>query len=176
MEQEGRLLDHVDLADIHGQDRFNFRHATIPREVSKELLDGAFRRDYQINGPSLFRMLRTMRNGYRRYHDDPDPRVRARMARVADRLRGGFGASLWAMERYLRRSNPAVSDRIRSLRLAVGRDLGLRARLTHALLGPLLLWTSRREARRFPRGRPMEPRTFVERHNWRGTAPLESVQ
>jgi radical SAM superfamily enzyme YgiQ (UPF0313 family) len=176
MEAEGRLLQNVDLADIHGQDRFNFRHAAIPREASKDLLDGAFRRDYQRNGPSLFRMLRTMRNGYRRYHDDPDPRVRARMARVADRLRGGFGASLWAMERYLRRSNPPVSERIRSLRLEVGRELGLRARVTHALLGPLLLFTSRREARRFPRGRPMEPRTFVERHNWRGMTPLDSVQ
>ncbi len=176
MEAEGRLLDDVDLADIHGQDRFNFRHARIPREASKELLDGAFRRDYQTNGPSLYRMLRTMLTGYRRYRDDPDPRVRARMARVAERLGGGFGASLWAMERFLRQPNPPISGRIRALRLEVGRELGLRARLIHGLLGPVLLWSSRREARRFPKGRPLEPRTFVERRNWQEQVALESAQ
>jgi hypothetical protein len=30
-------------------------------------------------------------------------------------------------------------------------------------LGPILLWSARREARRFPRGRALEPQTFVAR-------------
>src|SRR3974377_2344551 len=54
MKQEGRLLD-VDLADIHGQDRFNFRHAAISREESKRLLDWAFLRDFDKNAPTLYR-------------------------------------------------------------------------------------------------------------------------
>jgi len=32
--------------------------------------------------------------------------------------------------------------------------------------GPLLLWSARREARRFPLGRPLEPPTFLDRRNW----------
>ena len=63
MSDEGRLLPEVDLADIHGQHKFNFRHSAISRDASKQLLDGAFRRDYESNGPSLFRMART--NGFR---------------------------------------------------------------------------------------------------------------
>jgi hypothetical protein len=61
--RDGRLLDEVDLADIHGQYKFNFRHAAISRDDSKRLLDAAFRRDYERNGPSLYRMMRTMLHG-----------------------------------------------------------------------------------------------------------------
>ena len=35
MTEQGRMLDGVNLADIHGQDRFNFEHAAISREQSK---------------------------------------------------------------------------------------------------------------------------------------------
>jgi radical SAM superfamily enzyme YgiQ (UPF0313 family) len=166
MLEQGRMLPDTDLADIHGQHKFNFEHAAIPRDASKPFLDGAFRRDYAQNGPSLFRMARTMMKGWRRYRDDADPRVRARVAREAEKLRGGFGAALWTMEKYLRGSHPEVSERIRSLRLEVGRELGWRARLAQQSLGRVLLWTSRRETRRFPGGRRLEPRTFVDRHNW----------
>jgi hypothetical protein len=166
MAEQGRLLPDVDLADIHGQHKFNFRHAAISRDASKHLIDGAFRRDYETNGPSLFRMARTMLQGWRRYHADPDPRVRANAAKAAGHLRNGYGATLWAMEKYLRTSNPEVSDRIRSLRLEVRQEFGGLSGVVQNLLGRVLLWTSRREARRFPRGRPIEPRTFVERRNW----------
>jgi radical SAM superfamily enzyme YgiQ (UPF0313 family) len=53
MRQQGRLLD-VDLADIHGQDKFNFEHAAISREDSNRFLELAFRRDFERNGPSLY--------------------------------------------------------------------------------------------------------------------------
>src|ERR1700756_4197451 len=42
MSEQGRLLRDADLADIQGQDRFNFEHAAIPREESKRFLDLAF--------------------------------------------------------------------------------------------------------------------------------------
>jgi len=52
MQEQGRMLEGVDLADIHGQDRFNFKHAAISREDSKRFLDWAFRRDFERNGPA----------------------------------------------------------------------------------------------------------------------------
>jgi radical SAM superfamily enzyme YgiQ (UPF0313 family) len=160
---EGRLLDDVDFADIHGQFKFNFRHSAISRDESKTLLDLAFRRDFERNGPSLYRLMRTMLHRWRLYRSDADPRVRARVTVAAGQLRAGYGAALWAMERYLRGSNAAVSDRIRSLRLEIEREFGVVTRAATHTLGPALLWTSRREARRHPRGRRLEPRTFVER-------------
>jgi len=166
MRSEGRMLPDVDYADIHGQDKFNFTHPSIGRDESKAWLDFAFEHDYRVNGPSLYRMMRTMLVRWRRYGADPDARVRARVARDAAKLRNGYGAALWAMERYLRKSNREVSDRIRALRRDIERELGGIAPAIDRLAGPPLLWAARREASRFPLGRPLEPRTFVDRRNW----------
>jgi hypothetical protein len=167
MAAEGRLLDEVDLADSHGQFKFNFRHAAISRDESKALLDRAFRLDFERNGPSLYRLMRTMRDRWLRYRDDPDERVRSRARVAAAQLRAGYGAGLWAMERYLRASNPALSDRIRTLRAETEREFGALTAVLNRAMGTALLWTARRDARRYPRGRALEPRTFLER---RGSA------
>ena len=92
MEEQGRLLD-VDLADIHGQDAFNFQHAAISREESREFLGWAFRRDFERNGPSLFRICRTTFEGWKRYKNHPDLRVRERFHREARLLRHAYAAS-----------------------------------------------------------------------------------
>jgi hypothetical protein len=166
MQAEGRMLAGVDLADIHGQYKFNFKHPHIDRDDSKSWLDWAFQRDFDVNGPSLFRMMRTMFRGWTRYRDDEDPRIRARFAEEAGKLRHGYGAALWAMERYLHSSNARVSDRIRDLRRQVERDLGGLTPVIDRVIGPVLLRSARREAAGYPLGRPLEPMTFVTRRNW----------
>jgi hypothetical protein len=160
------LIDDVDLADIHGQDHFNFEHAAISREQSKPLLDWAFRRDYERNGPSIFRLARTMMEGWRRYRNDPDPRVRERARDYGRDLRRGYGAALYAMEKYLRTSNAEISAKIRELRKQMERELGGVTRWVDHAVGPVLLWAARRDARKYPRGRTIEPVTFFERRNW----------
>jgi radical SAM superfamily enzyme YgiQ (UPF0313 family) len=165
VEAQGRLLD-VDLADIHGQWKFNFQHEAIGRDDSKTLLDWAFDLDYERNGPSLFRLMRTMFDGWKRYRNDPDPLVRARAWLEAKQLRTSYGAALWAMEKYLRDTNRQVSERIRELRKDVERELGVVSRLVNHVAGPVALWASRRDHRRFPEGRRLEPRMFVDRRNW----------
>jgi len=166
MAQQGRLLDGVDLADIHGQYKFNFRHSAIPREDSKEFLDWAFRRDFECNGPSLYRMCETMFQGWRRYRDYPDPRVRERFGRQMKKLSGAYNAALWVMEREFRKVNQGVSERIHELRREIEKEFPVIARLTAASLGPILLWSTRREANRLASGRTYEPPTFLERRNW----------
>jgi hypothetical protein len=166
MAAQGRMLDHVPLADIHGQYKLNFRHPHIARDDSKSWLDWAFARDFEVNGPSLYRIMRTMFEGVRRYGRDGDARVRTRISNEATKLRQGYGAALWAMERYFRHSNAAVSARIGSLRRELERELGGLSRVINHTVGPVLLWSARREALAYPEGRPLEPRTFVERRNW----------
>ena len=166
MTEQGRMLSGVDLADIHGQDRFNFEHAAISREESKRLLDWAFRRDFERNGPSIYRIVRTTFEGWRRYKNDPDPRVRARFAWEARALRDGYSAALWAMEKHLKGANEAVAGRIRALRKELGREFGLVSRVVAQAVGPVLLWSARREERRLAAGVSYEPATIVERRNW----------
>jgi radical SAM superfamily enzyme YgiQ (UPF0313 family) len=169
MKEQGRMLDFVDLADIHGQYKFNFQHAAISREDSKRFLDWAFLHDFESNGPSLYRMCQTMLQGWRRYRDYPDPRVRERFAREMQKLRTGYSAALWAMEHQFRSVNCSVSEKMKALRKDVESESGIVARLSSRALGPLLLWTTRREERRLAKGKTYEPPTFLERTNWAST-------
>jgi len=169
MKEQGRMLDFVDLADIHGQFKFNFQHAAISREDSKRFLDWAFLHDFESNGPSLYRMCQTMLQGWRRYRDYPDPRVRERFAREMQKLRTGYSAALWAMEHQFRSVNRTVSEKMKALRKDVESESGIFARLSSRALGPLLLWTTRREERRLAKGKTYEPPTFLERTNWAST-------
>ncbi len=166
MADQGRLLKGVGLADIHGQYKFNFRHAAISRDDSKRFLDWAFRRDFECNGPSLYRMCQTMLQGWQRHKDDPDPRVRERVARQMKKLSGAYNAALWVMEREFKKVNRSVSERIHKLRREVEVEFPVIARLTAASLGPILLWSTRREEKRLASGRTYEPPTFIERRNW----------
>jgi radical SAM superfamily enzyme YgiQ (UPF0313 family) len=175
MQEQGRMLEGVDLADIHGQGQFNFQHAAISRQDSKRFLDWAFRRDFERNGPSIYRICRTTLEGWLRYKNDPDPRVRARFAREARSLRDGYAAALWAMERHLATTNAAVSEKIRALREEVGREFGLFSRVLGRALGPVMLWSARREERRLANGQTYEPTTIIERRNWTWSPPLLSV-
>ena len=166
MAEQGRLLTDVDFADIHGQYKFNFKHGAISRDDSKRFLDWAFWRDFERNGPSLYRMCQTMLQGWQRYKDYPDPRVRQRFAREVKKLSSAYNAALWVMEREFKKVNRGVSDQIHKLRRDVEKEFPVIARLTASSLGPILLWSARREENRLAAGRTYEPPTLIERRNW----------
>ncbi len=168
MAEEGRMLRDVDYADVHGQFKFNFKHAAISRDDSKRYLDWAFWRDFEVNGPSLYRIARTLLTGWKRYKDWPDARVRERFASEMHRLAGVYSSALWAMERQFKKVDRDVSQKIRALRHEFKQESGVAARMLPTLLGPVLLWTTRREERRLARGKTYEPPTILERTNWAG--------
>jgi radical SAM superfamily enzyme YgiQ (UPF0313 family) len=170
MAEQGRLLTDIDPADIHGQFKFNFRHAAISRDDSKRFLDWAFWRDFERNGPSLYRMCQTMLQGWQRYKDYPDSRVRERFAREMKKLSSSYNAALWVMEREFRKVNQDVSEQIHKLRRAVEKESPVIARLAAIFAGPVLLWTTRREEKRLAAGQTYEPPTFTERSNWVSTS------
>lgn len=169
MAEQGRLLDDVDLADIHGQDALTFRHAAISREQSKKFLDRAFRWDFERNGPSLFRICRTTFQGWMRYKDHPDLRVRERFRRETRLLRHAYAAMLWAMEHRLNKANLNVALQIRELRKEMEQEFGFIAIAASRILGPLLWWTSRREDKRLHAGHHYEPGTIIGRRHWLDT-------
>jgi radical SAM superfamily enzyme YgiQ (UPF0313 family) len=164
--QQGTLLEDVDLADIHGQYQFNFSHPHISREQSEEFLLQAFRRDFEVNGPSVMRIMRTTLQGWRRHKDHPERRIRERFRQEAGSLSFVFPGALWAMERYFRGSNPALTSRIQNLRDALVREFGLKARLGRRILGPAVHLLIRREERRLSQGWTYQPAMFLERRNW----------
>jgi radical SAM superfamily enzyme YgiQ (UPF0313 family) len=168
MSEEGRMLRDVDYADVHGQFKFNFKHAAISRDDSKRFLDWAFWRDFEVHGPSLYRISRTLLAGWKRYKDWPDPRVRELFTRTREmhKLNGVYSSALWAMERQFRKVDVKVSDQIGALCEEFKRESGVVSRLMPAVLGPILWWSTRREEKRLARGKTYEPPTILERRNW----------
>jgi hypothetical protein len=151
---------------VHGQFKFNFRHSSISRDDSKRFLDWAFWRDFERNGPSLYRMCRTIFAGWKRYRKYPDVRVRERFAREMKKVSTAYSAALWAMERDFRKVNREVSSQIHCLRHDIEKEFPVIARATSWLLGPVLLWSARREDRRLAAGHTYEPPTIIERTHW----------
>jgi hypothetical protein len=166
MTEEGRMID-VDIADIHGQWKFNWKHPHISHDDSKKFLDLAFWRDFEVNGPSLFRIVKTTLEGWKRYRNHPDSRVRARFERDATALRTAYSAVLWAMEKHLKAKGIAFAERVHALRADVRRECGSFVSGASSWgLGPMMLWSARREEKRLARGVTYEPRTIIERTNW----------
>jgi radical SAM superfamily enzyme YgiQ (UPF0313 family) len=167
MTEQGRMLN-VDLADIHGQWKFNFKHEAISREQSKKFLDWAFSRDFERNGPSLYRICQTTLQGWKRYKYHPDPRVRERFRWEARNLKQTYGATLWAMEHRLKKTNAQVSAKVHELRRDIEKEFGSLTTWITRGFGPVLLWLNRREERRLAKGKVYEPPTIIERRNWAG--------
>lgn len=73
---------------------------------------------------------------------------------------------LWAMERHLCQSNETVRRQIRILRQDLATEFGAASSPAVGLLGPILLWSSRREETRLTDAVAYEPKTVEEHRNW----------
>ncbi|HOG16815.1 MAG: B12 binding domain protein [Syntrophaceae bacterium PtaU1.Bin231] len=162
--REGNLLTHAEfpLADTHGQYRFNYRHRHIPRGLEEQLLAGAFRRDFDVNGPSLFRIIRTQLHGWSAFKDHPDRRIRERFRREAKSLRTGYAAAVWAMKKWYR--DQPLSEEMDDLLRDLYRQFGWVTRLSAPLVGRFLYRMLKKEEKRLAEGWTLEPGSFCEKN------------
>ena len=182
---KGTLLaeEECEAADTHGQLRFNFRHPSIRDGQETEFLLRAFQRDFEVNGPSVVRIARTLLRGWQRHKHHPEKRVRDRFARECAGLSTVYAGAVWAAEKHLRH-DAKLGDRLRALRRELDREFGWRSRAAAGLLGPVLLTALSLEERRLRRGWTYEPTTFYEINAaaaslrdplWRKAAPCQWV-
>ncbi len=159
----GRLLDSEECPDCdsHGQFRFNFRHPHFRDGEEGHFLLEAFRTDFEVNGPSITRVVRTLLQGWKRYRDHPDSRIRERFVWEVRDLAASYAGALWAA-RWRFRSNPAVSEKISGVLRDLYREFGLKARLAGPIVGRYLRFTLQREERRLRAGWTYEQPTFRE--------------
>ena len=168
----GTLLDPSECseADAHGQFKFNFRHPHIKNGQETEFLLRAFHRDFAVNGPSVIRVARTILQGWQRYKNHPDRRIRNRYAREARNLPVTYAGALWATRNWFR-SDPVLSAKISRILTDIHHEFGLKSRLVAPLLGRYLRFTLGREDRRLRRGWTYEPPTFYETNQMAGIVP-----
>jgi len=159
----GLLLDSADCpeADCHGQLRFNYRHPHIRNGQETEFLLRAFHRDFDVNGPSIVRIARTVLRGWKRYKTHLDRRVRERFAWEARDLAVNYAGALWAARKWFR-SNPALAKSISATLKDIYREFGIKSRLAAPIVGRYLRHMARREERRLRQGWTYEPPCFCE--------------
>lgn len=164
--EQGRLLDESECAlpEIHGQHRFNFRHPHIRDGQETEYLLRAFQRDFEVNGPSIVRMVRTMLNGWQRHRNHPSERVRRRFAWEARSIAREHIALVSAAARHYRQ-HPTLGPKFETLRKDIIREFGPLTRLISAVGGLYASFKLKREAKRLANGQTWEPPTYYE-HNF----------
>ena len=130
----------------------------------------AFLRDFELNGPSVARVVRTTLAGWKRYQNHPDQRIRRRFARESSDLPTTYTPVIWAMRQYYRKA-PVMRAKMSLLLEELHRQFGLKSRLAAALGGPYVLWKARQEEARLARGWTHEPPTFYDRNEAAISAP-----
>lgn len=165
LKQQGRLLpeDQFQLADSHGQFRFNHRHPHIPAGAEEKILLHAFSEDLKINGPSLARLISTILKGWRHYQDHPDARIRNRFANDVKPLRNLYAGAVWAMKKWYRR-DALQQRRLTELLEDIYTTLGLQPRLVAPLVGRYIYRVMKKEQKRLAAGWTLEPKTFLEKN------------
>src|SRR5690606_8327491 len=133
----------------------------IKNGAETEMLLRAFNRDFEVNGPSLLRIVRTTLNGWQRYRDHADARVRERFRWESHELPTTWAAvTAGALRSY--RKDPAMRAKIKALLGDLYKTFGLKSRLVGALGGRWVLHNLKAEAARLKSGRTWEPPTFFE--------------
>ena len=163
LERKGLLLgeDEMETADIHGQWRFNYRHPHIGAGQETGFLLRAFQRDFDINGPSVIRMMRTLMNGWMKYKDHPEPRIRERFTIEVGTMPTLCAGAIWATRRWFK-SNPTFVRWMTDLLENIYHEFGIRSRLAAPVLGRIVFYLLLKEEKRLSANHTYEPPTFYE--------------
>ena len=175
-EANGTLLGNTEFSvgDFHGQLAFNFRHRSITKGEEGELLLRAFQRDFEVNGPSVVRIVRTLLQGWKRYKDHANSRIRARFEHEASNLPVNYAGALWAARQHYR-DDPHRFQLVSGIHDELCAEFGDVARTAGPIVGRRLYRALQREEQRLQQGWTYEPPTFYETNSVYGPDEAERV-
>ena len=165
LKDKGSLLppEQFKVSDSHGQFRFNHRHPHIPAGDEEQYLINAFGQDFQKNGPSLFRLIRTILKGWQRYQSHRDPRIRTRYQTDVKPLRSMHAGAVWAMRKWYR-DDTVLCQKLDDLLHDIYATFGLQPRIIAPVAGRYIYWAMKKEEKRLAAGWTLEPNTFFEKN------------
>jgi hypothetical protein len=167
MAEQGRLLDDVDLADIHGQDRFNFRMPPFRASSRKHVPRLGFPLGLRAQRPESLPHLPHHVPGLDALQEPSGPaRPRAAFAARPLTLRHAYAAVLWAMERRLKDVNPAMVPQIRALRQESSGSSDSSPLLPAGFSARYSGGPAYAKIAAWPRAISHEPPTIIGRRNW----------
>ena len=130
-------------------------------EQETEFLLRAFRRDFEVNGPSVVRIVRTVLRGWKRYKNHPNPRIRERFAYEASNLPARYAGVLWAAREYFR-GDPHRYRLISDVLDELHDEFGPRSQRAATITGRRLYRELMQEEARLASGWTYEPPCYYE--------------
>jgi radical SAM superfamily enzyme YgiQ (UPF0313 family) len=85
-ERQGKVLKKIPYKSQHGQGKIWFQHDHFSRDEAEDFLRLAFEIDYNRNGASMLRAIKTALKGYIYCRNHPDERIRERSEGIRKRL------------------------------------------------------------------------------------------
>ncbi|MFC1821612.1 B12-binding domain-containing radical SAM protein [Thermodesulfobacteriota bacterium] len=86
-EKQRKVIKNIPYESQHGQGKIWFHHDHFSRDESEDFLRLAFEIDYNRNGASLLRVIKTTFKGYLYFRNHPDERIRRRSKDYEKRLK-----------------------------------------------------------------------------------------
>jgi hypothetical protein len=108
-------------------------------------------------------MIRTTLDGWRRYKNHLEKRIRDRYAWEVRLISGSYAGLVWAARKWFRRQGLDV-EKISSTLDAIHREFGIKSKLASSLMGPFIYRTLEREQQRLANGWTYEPTTIYEKN------------
>jgi radical SAM superfamily enzyme YgiQ (UPF0313 family) len=162
--REGNLFpeSRFPFADAHGQYRFNYKHPHFENGEEENYLLGAFRRDFEANGPSLLRLIRVLLNSWQK-HKFHSRRVGERILWETAPLRSSYAGAVWAMKKYYLH-NPRLQEISGRLLADLYDAFGWRTRLVAPLIGRHVHRHLKKEEAKLAAGLTYEPGSFCDKN------------
>lgn len=151
----------LQLCDTHGQYRFNYKHPHIKAGQETEFLRRAFKRDFEVNGPSIIRLARTLLKAWKKYKNHPDPRIRRRYQWEVRDMPVIHAGVLWAARRWYR-NDPRTTAMLKEMQAELYAEFGIKSRIAAPLAGMYIHRKMKAEQKRLNAGWTYEPPTFYE--------------
>lgn len=149
------------VSDIHGQHMLNYRHPNMSDEQAGAFLLRAFDRDFEVNGPSTTRLVKTRLLGLKRYRNHPDERIRRRFEVETRGMATTYSALVGGARLYYR-ENASLRAEMTDMLKDLGREFGWTSRFFGRIGAYWVLRKIRLEEKRLASGWTYEPPTFYE--------------
>lgn len=72
LQKKGLIKEDLPFEEWHGQKMLNWNHEAFPGDTAEEFLKGAFRKEYEVNSSTLYRVIKTATMGYEKLLNTPN--------------------------------------------------------------------------------------------------------
>jgi len=164
MKAEGRLNERYLDKSLHEGYSLLFHHPTITADEMERLLRDCYRREYEANGPSIYRVMETNLEAYLHLRSSDNPRLRERARQLHEFLQFAWGAYRVGLQFA---PNEQVRQRIIELSAGNQQHIGapsFQMRALSRLTPAAAAWTGIRQKYDLL----TQPRTKVHHYRWPG--------